>query len=89
MKYSKEKAMKHHNNKKEEELPQQEPQAVQDQAQAETDAQQGEEKSSEKPAEEPDCKQELAKQKDAFLRLYAEFDNYKKRTAREKTDWIK
>ena len=25
----------------------------------------------------------------AFLRLYAEFDNYKKRTAREKTDWIK
>ena len=52
-------------------MPQQEPQAVQDQAQAETDAQQGEEKSSEKPAEEPDCKQELAKQKDAFLRLYA------------------
>ena len=23
------------------------------------------------------------------MRLYAEFDNYKKRTAREKTDWIK
>ena len=88
MKYSKEKAMKHH-DKKEEEVPQQEPQAVQDQAQAGTDAQQTGETPTDKQAEEPDLQQELAKQKDAFLRLYAEFDNYKKRTAREKTEWIK
>ncbi|MDD4820154.1 MAG: nucleotide exchange factor GrpE [Flavobacteriales bacterium] len=42
----------------------------------------------EKPAE-TDCKEELAKQKDAFLRLYAEFDNFKKRSAKERVEWIK
>lgn len=78
--------MKHH-DKKEEELPQQEPQAAQ--GQVETDAQQTGEEPTDKQAEEPDLQQELAKQKDAFLRLYAEFDNYKKRSAREKTEWIK
>ncbi len=31
---------------------------------------------------------ELAEQKDKFLRLYAEFDNYKRRTTREKLDLI-
>jgi molecular chaperone GrpE len=31
---------------------------------------------------------ELKEQKDKFLRLYAEFDNYKRRTAREKIDLI-
>lgn len=86
MKYSKEKAMKHH-DKKEEEVPQQEPQTAQ--GQVETDAQQTGETPTDKQAEEPDLQQELAKQKDAFLRLYAEFDNYKKRSAREKTEWIK
>lgn len=33
-------------------------------------------------------KAELAEQKDKFLRLYAEFDNYKRRTVREKLDLI-
>ena len=40
-------------------------------------------------APEQDAQAELARQKDAYLRLYAEFDNNKKRSAREKTDWIK
>lgn len=31
-------------------------------------------------------KQELQKEKDQFLRLFAEFDNYKKRTAKERFD---
>jgi len=31
---------------------------------------------------------ELAKEKDKFLRLFAEFENYKKRTARERLDLI-
>lgn len=31
---------------------------------------------------------ELAEQKDKFLRLFAEFDNYKRRTTREKLDLI-
>ena len=32
---------------------------------------------------------ELAESKDKFIRLYAEFDNYKKRTVRERLDLIK
>ncbi len=32
--------------------------------------------------------EELAKEKDKFLRLFAEFENYKKRTARERLDLI-
>lgn len=51
-----------------------------------------ENKASEQKTEEtkqPDCQEELAKQKDAFLRLYAEFDNYKKRSAKERIEWIK
>ena len=31
----------------------------------------------------------LAEEKDRFLRLYSEFDNYKKRTMRERTDLLK
>ncbi len=34
-------------------------------------------------------KNQLAEQKDKFLRLYAEFENYKRRTAKEKVDMIK
>lgn len=33
--------------------------------------------------------QELAETKDRLLRLHAEFDNYRKRTQREKEDWYK
>lgn len=40
-------------------------------------------------SEQPDMETELAKHKDAYLRLYAEFDNYKKRSARERVEWIK
>ncbi len=47
----------------------------------ETDAQSPE---GQDAAQEPDPQAELARQKDAYLRLYAEFDNYKKRSAREK-----
>lgn len=34
-------------------------------------------------------KEELQKEKDQFLRLFAEFDNYKKRTAKERLDIFK
>ncbi|WP_282628755.1 nucleotide exchange factor GrpE [Empedobacter sedimenti] len=34
-------------------------------------------------------KEQLAKEKDQYLRLFAEFDNYKKRTSRERTDIFK
>ena len=32
---------------------------------------------------------ELAEQKDKYLRLFAEFDNFKRRTAKERNDLIK
>jgi molecular chaperone GrpE len=36
-----------------------------------------------------DMKQQLGELKDKYLRLYAEFDNYKKRTVKEKIDMMK
>ena len=40
----------------------------------------------EAPAEEPD---ELARTKDRLLRLQADFDNYRKRQARDRADWVR
>lgn len=40
------------------------------------------------PAEEQ-LKEELGKEKDKFLRLFAEFENYKRRTAKERIDLFK
>lgn len=40
-------------------------------------------------AEVDDLKAQLEKQKDDYLRLMAEFDNYRRRTLREKADLIK
>jgi molecular chaperone GrpE len=39
--------------------------------------------------EEVSCEEELAKEKDKFLRLFAEFENYKRRTAKERIELIK
>lgn len=38
---------------------------------------------------EEQLKNDLAKEKDKFVRLFAEFENYKKRTARERLDLFK
>ena len=38
---------------------------------------------------EEQLKEELAKEKDRFLRLFAEFENFKKRTSRERMDLFK
>lgn len=38
---------------------------------------------------EEQLQQDLAKEKDKFLRLFAEFENYKKRTAKERIDLFK
>ena len=43
----------------------------------------------EEVAAEEQLKEELAKEKDKFLRLFAEFENYKKRTAKERIDLFK
>ena len=39
--------------------------------------------------EEKQLQEELAKEKDKFLRLFAEFENYKKRTAKERIELFK
>jgi molecular chaperone GrpE len=33
--------------------------------------------------------QDLAKEKDKYLRLFAEFENYKRRTSKERIDYIR
>ena len=38
---------------------------------------------------EEKLEEELAKEKDKFLRLFAEFENYKKRTGKERVDLFK
>lgn len=40
-------------------------------------------------SEEDRLKEELAKEKDKFLRLFAEFENYKKRTSKERIELFK
>ncbi len=45
-------------------------------------------KETETPAQE-DLKSEIAEQKDKYLRLVAEFDNYKKRNVRERIDLVR
>lgn len=42
----------------------------------------------EKMAETPSSEQLLAEEKDRYIRLFAEFENYKKRTAKEKNEFF-
>lgn len=46
-----------------------------------------ENQNSENMAEETSLEDQLAQQKDQYIRLYAEFENYKKRTLKEKTEF--
>jgi molecular chaperone GrpE len=52
-------------------------------------ATQVEEQMSEELSVEEQLKEELAKEKDKFLRLFAEFENYKRRTTKERIDLFK
>ncbi|WP_394338158.1 nucleotide exchange factor GrpE [Flavobacterium arcticum] len=45
--------------------------------------------SAEELTEEEKLREELAKEKDKFLRLFAEFENYKKRTSKERMELFK
>ncbi|RAR75478.1 molecular chaperone GrpE [Flavobacterium aciduliphilum] len=49
----------------------------------------GEVETAEELTAEQKLEEELAKEKDKFLRLFAEFENYKKRTAKERIDLFK
>ncbi|WP_236676162.1 nucleotide exchange factor GrpE [Chryseolinea lacunae] len=57
---------------------------------AQPEAAQTEGGAAEKPAEDPAAKlqQELEEQKDKYIRLYSEFDNFRRRTAKEKLELI-
>ncbi len=59
-----------------------------DNIQEENTSENQENKAEELTAEEQ-LQEELAKEKDKFLRLFAEFENYKKRTAKERIDLFK
>ena len=43
----------------------------------------------EEPSVEEQLKEDLAKEKDKFIRLFAEFENYKRRTAKERMELLK
>ena len=49
----------------------------------------GEEPSEEEPSENEQLKADLEKEKDKFLRLFAEFENYKRRTSKERIELFK
>jgi len=53
-----------------------------------SDVKEAQETQVEEVSKEEKLAEELAKEKDKFLRLFAEFENYKKRTARERLDLI-
>lgn len=54
------------------------------------DATNGEDQgTSEEVDETTELRQQVGELKDKYMRLFAEFDNYKKRTIREKIDWMK
>lgn len=54
-----------------------------------SDQQHNNEQESENVDVESQLKEELAKEKDKFLRLFAEFENYKKRTTKERIELFK
>lgn len=55
----------------------------------ETEAKKEDSVETEEISEEQALRDELAKEKDKFLRLFAEFENYKKRTSKERMDLFK
>jgi molecular chaperone GrpE len=49
----------------------------------------GEKNAQEEPSESEQLKNDLGKEKDKFLRLFAEFENYKRRTSKERVEMFK
>lgn len=66
-----------------------EDQAAQDTSQTDAPTDTTESQEQDHPSEIDQLKQEKKELKDKYLRLYAEFDNYKKRTLKEKIDLMK
>lgn len=58
-------------------------------AEVEMDAESPEIPEQEEVTEEEQLREDLAKEKDKFLRLFAEFENFKRRTSKERMDMFK
>ncbi|CCY89707.1 protein GrpE [Bacteroides sp. CAG:1076] len=85
----------HHSQQEEEEVLKQQAEAS-EQAETQAEEAQGTEEQAEEPTAEQKLEKELEEakktieeQKDKYLRLSAEFDNYRKRTMKEKAELIK
>ncbi len=85
----------HHSQQEEEEVLKQQAE-VSEQAETQAEEAQGTEEQAEEPTAEQKLEKELEEakktieeQKDKYLRLSAEFDNYRKRTMKEKAELIK
>lgn len=85
----------HHSQQEEEEVLKQQAEAS-EQAETQAEEAQGTEEQAEEPTAEQKLEKELEEakktieeQKDKYLRLSAEFDNYRKRTIKEKAELIK
>lgn len=85
----------HHSQQEEEEVLKQQAEAS-EQAETQAEEAQGTEEQAEEPTDEQKLEKELEEakktieeQKDKYLRLSAEFDNYRKRTMKEKAELIK
>lgn len=65
------------------------PETTENQAHAETAASDKQSNQEDEVTQLEQLKKELAEQNDKFLRLYSEFDNFRRRTAREKLDIVK
>ncbi len=59
-----------------------------DESDAAADEEVEHDKEAEEESEEVDLEAELSESKDKYLRLYSEFENYRRRTAKEKIDLI-
>jgi len=80
-----EKADIQHNNKNEVEEPLKQEQ-VQEEVEQELSTEEEEEEEEEESKKEPTAEEKLAELQDRYLRLSAEFDNFRKRTLKEKID---
>ncbi len=60
-----------------------------DDAIEEAEEKEGRDEESEATSEKDQLKADLEKEKDKFLRLFAEFENYKRRTSKERVEMFK
>ncbi|MEQ6167904.1 nucleotide exchange factor GrpE [Ekhidna sp. MALMAid0563] len=73
---------------KEQEVSEEQEAQVKDEQMEETEEQEKEEEAKEETSAEPTLEEQLGEAKDKYLRLYSEFENFRRRTSKEKLDLI-